>query len=132
MSMEINNTFWVKIRIWKFLSKRSIIIPVAKEQFDKLSQKTISMGVWKFFCKFRSSMIMMWGWRQFSAFQPCLTISTNLLACQGHPLKRVFILTLIMTADLGYSGILPSYTMDNSPYTFPQFLVGIVHFLVAS
>ena len=30
--LEINGSFLVRIRIWKFLSKRSVFMPVAKEQ----------------------------------------------------------------------------------------------------
>lgn len=35
-------------------------------------------------------------------------------------------------AELAYSGSLPSYMMLSSPYTCPQFLIGMDHFFVAS
>ena len=34
--LEINGSFWVRIRICKFLSKRSIFMPVAKEQIRQI------------------------------------------------------------------------------------------------
>ncbi len=34
--LEINGSFLVKIKIWKFLSKRSVFMPVAKEQIRQI------------------------------------------------------------------------------------------------
>ena len=36
MFLEINSSFLVRIRIWKFLSKRSVFMPVAKEQIRQI------------------------------------------------------------------------------------------------
>ena len=49
------------------------------------------------------------------------------MACQ----QQVRISHLFLTA-LFYSGSLPSYIIQSSPYTQPQFLIVWVHFLVAS
>ena len=38
--LEINDSFLVRIKIWKFLAKRSVFMPVAKDRFDRSSQKT--------------------------------------------------------------------------------------------
>ena len=41
-------------------------------------------------------------------------------------------LLLIWQPDFCYSGILPGYMIANSALTFPQFLIGIVHFFATS
>ena len=50
------------------------------------------------------------------------------MACQErlHFWSRVF--TLDMPKEFCYSGILSGYMITSSARTFPQFLIGIVHF----
>ena len=54
------------------------------------------------------------------------------MACQERPHLWSRAFTLDMTAGFFYSGILSGYMITNSALTFPQFLMGIVHFFAIS
>lgn len=60
------------------------------------------------------------------AFSPWLIYNST---CGMSSTERDF---RTLLSDISYSGSLPSYMMLNSPYTCPQFRIGMVHFFVAS
>ena len=93
------------------------------------------MGVLAFFCEFEFSMIKyLFYWAGTAIFW---------LSCLSYNIARIFWhvkgglvrdrenLPLDMIKNLCYMS-LPSYIMDSSPWTLPQFRNGIVHFFVAS
>lgn len=54
------------------------------------------------------------------------------MACQERLLSRGRVFTLDVPERFCYSGILPGYMITSSARTFPQFLIGIVHFFAIS
>ena len=66
-----------------------------------------------------------------SDFLPNCNIARIFSHVKGALVLRAFILPLKLAENLCYQS-LPSYMIDNSPYTLPQLRSGIVHFFVAS
>ena len=70
--------------------------------------------------------------RQYLLFGSCLAYTRNKAGMSRAPGVPGVHFTLDFPAVSGYSGNRPSYIMESSPYTLPQFLMGIFHFFVAS